>query len=218
MSDWPAAILWDMDGTLVDTEPYWFEAQHELVAAHGGSWSDRHARALVGQDLLTAAAYIRDNGPVPLEPLAIVESLLDAVMTRIMVGVPWRPGAAELLTEQTEAGVPAALVTMSWRRLVDTLLAGLPAGAFASVVTGDEVTRGKPDPVPYLLAAAQLGLDPGDCLAIEDSRPGTASARAAGVPTLAVPHLVALDQAPGQVLLPSLAGLDLAALRALFGR
>ncbi|HEX8497543.1 MAG TPA: HAD family phosphatase [Actinomycetales bacterium] len=215
---WPAAILWDMDGTLVDTEPYWFDAEFALVAAHGGRWSDAHAHSLVGQDLLASAAYIRTHGPVPLEPREIVHALLDDVVSRVREHVPWRPGAPELLAEQRAAGIPAALVTMSWRSLADTLVAALPDRTFAAVVTGDEVDRGKPDPEAYLLAARQLGLQPGDCLAIEDSVPGTASARAAGVPVLAVPLMTPLAPAPGQVLVESLAGLDLEALRTLFGR
>ena len=218
MSDWPAAILWDMDGTLVDTEPYWFAAEHELVAAHGGTWSDEQAHSLVGQELLTSAAYIRANGPVPLEPQAIVNTLMAAVMVRVARHLPWLPGAADLLALQAAAGIPSALVTMSWRPLVDAVLLVLPAGTFSAVVTGDEVTAGKPDPEAYLLAAERLGLAPADCLAIEDSVPGTASARAAGVPVLAVPHLVPLAPTPGQVLRPTLAGLDLATLRALFDR
>lgn len=218
MSGWPGAILWDMDGTLVDTEPYWIAAEYDLVTAYGGTWSDEHAHALVGQQLLTSAAYIRQHGPVPLEPQAIVAAMLARVVERLSAHAPWRPGVLELLAAQASAGVPSALVTSSWRPLADALLAAAPAGTFAAVVTGDEVTRGKPDPEPYLVAAARLGLAPADCLAIEDSRPGTASARAAGVPVLAVPHLVMLDEAPGQVLRSSLEGLDLAALRALFGR
>lgn len=218
MSDWPAAILWDMDGTLVDTEPYWVAAEYALVEAHGGTWSDAHAHQLVGQDLLTSAGYIIEHSPVRMAPKTIVETLLAEVVGRVGQHVPWRPGARELLAEQATAGVPSALVTMSWRSLADALLVAVPAGTFAAVVTGDEVTRGKPHPEPYLLATRLLGLDPADCLAIEDSRPGTASALAAGVPVLAVPHLVPLDEAPGQVLGTSLAGLDLDGLRTLFGR
>lgn len=215
---WPAAVLWDMDGTLVDTEPYWIAAEYELVAAHGGRWSDEHAHALVGQELLTSAAYIRRHGPVPMPPHQIVETLLAAVVRAVREHVPWRPGVAELLAEQADAGLPAALVTMSWQPLADALLDALPEGTFAAVVTGDQVSRGKPDPEPYLVAAERLGLAPADCVAVEDSPPGTASARAAGVPTLAVPCRVPLAPADGQVLRDSLAGLDLAGLRRLFGR
>lgn len=218
MSEWPAAILWDMDGTLVDTEPSWIAAEYALVAGHGGTWSDAHAHTLVGQDLLTSGAYIREHGPVPLEPAQIVQLLLAHVVADLRRHVPWRPGVADLLELQVAAGVPAALVTMSYRPLADALLDALPEGTFSAVVTGDAVSHGKPHPEPYLLAASMLGLAPGDCLAVEDSRPGTASALAAGVPTLGVPHLVPLDEAPGQVLHPTLEGLDLATLRVMFGR
>jgi len=218
MSRWPAAILWDLDGTLVDTEPYWIAAEYELVAAHGGTWSDEHAQALVGQGLLAVAASIRANGPVPLAPELIVQTLMAAVIARVDQHVPWRPGVLDLLALQAAAGIRSALVTMSWRPLADAVLPALPAGTFSAVVTGDEVSRGKPDPEAYLLAAERLGLAPHDCLAIEDSVPGTASARAAGVPVLAVPHLVPLAQAPGLVLRTTLSGLDLDTLRSLFNR
>ncbi len=207
-----------MDGTLVDTEPYWIAAEYELVAAHGGRWSDEHAHALVGNDLITSAAYIRRHGSVPLEPGVIVDNLMASVVAQLRAHVPWRPGVAELLAEQARDAVPAALVTMSWQPLADALLDALPPGTFAAVVTGDQVSRGKPHPEPYLTAAARLGLAPGDCVAVEDSPPGTASARAAGVPTLAVPHIVPLAPAQGQVLVESLAGLDLTGIRRLFGR
>lgn len=218
MSRWPAAILWDMDGTLVDTEPYWFTAERELVAAHGGTWSDEHARSLVGQGLLTVAASMQAVGPIPLEPQVIVETMMATVIANIRQDLPWRPGVADLLALQAAAGIPAALVTMSWRPLADAVLLALPAGTFSAVVTGDEVSAGKPDPEAYLLAAERLGLAPTDCLAIEDSVPGTASARAAGVPVLGVPHLASIAPAQGQVLRPTLAGLDLSTLRTLFDR
>ena len=114
--DLPAAVLWDMDGTIVDTEPYWIDAEYDIVEAHGGTWSHEHAKALVGSDLLDSGAYIREYGGVDKEPVEIVEMLLDRVVARIQVEVPWRPGARELLADLRSAGVPTALVTMSWRR------------------------------------------------------------------------------------------------------
>jgi HAD superfamily hydrolase (TIGR01509 family) len=208
----PAAVLWDMDGTLVDTEPYWIACEYALVAEHGGRWSDEHAHALVGFDLLDAARYLRRHGDVDLEPPLIVERLLDGVVARVRDHVPWRPGARELLTGLGAAGVPCALVTMSYRRLAQAVVAALPAGSFAAVVAGDEVGNGKPHPEPYLRAAARLGVAPGDCLAIEDSPTGVASARAAGVPVLGVRHLVPLDAGPGVRVVASLDGVDVAAL------
>ncbi len=208
----PAAVLWDMDGTLVDTEPSWIAAEHALVGRHGGTWSDAHAHAIVGSDLLTAAAYIRRHGGVDLLPEQIVDLLLDEVVAAVLRHVPWRPGARELLTELVTLGVPCALVTMSYRRLAGAVVDALPPGTFAALVTGDEVTRGKPHPEPYLAAAAALGVDPARCVAIEDSPPGVASAEAAGVPVLAVPHVVAIPPGPGRTVRASLVGLRAADL------
>jgi HAD superfamily hydrolase (TIGR01509 family) len=204
----PAAVLWDMDGTLVDTEPYWIEAEYALVAEHGDAWSDEHAHALIGNPLLVSAEYLRAHGGVDLEPLQIVERLLAHVVGRVTERVPWQPGARELLAELSARAVPMALVTMSWTSLADAVLSRLPAGTFAAVVTGDQVRHGKPHPEPYLLAAERLGVDPAACVAVEDSVTGLSSAEAAGVRTIGVPHLVPLPAAPGRVLIDSLADLD----------
>jgi HAD superfamily hydrolase (TIGR01509 family) len=208
----PAAVLWDMDGTLVDTEPYWIECEHELVAGFGGTWTDADAHSLVGFDLLDAAHELRIRGGVALERVEIVERLLDGVTARVAERLPWRPGARELLAECVTAGIPCALVTMSWRRFADAVIAAAPPGSFAVSVTGDEVSAGKPDPEPYLAAAAALGVDPADCVAIEDSPTGVASALAAGCATLGVPHVVGLAATNGLTLVDSLVGVDLHAL------
>jgi len=208
-----AAVLWDMDGTLVDTEPYWIECEHELVARHGGTWTAADAHSIVGFDLLDAGRELRSRGGVPMEPDEIANWLLDGVIARVADELPWRPGAPELLAECLAEGIPCAMVTMSWRSLADAVIAAAPPGSFAASITGDEVTNGKPDPEPYLAAAAALGVDPRSCVAIEDSPTGVASARAAGCATLGVPHVVPVAPAPGLTLLDSLAGVDLASLR-----
>ena len=192
-----AAVLWDMDGTIVDTEPYWIAAEYDIVEMHGGTWNDVHATFLVGADLLDAGAYIRDNGPVPLTPHEIVEMLLDRVVTSIQREIPWRPGARELLAEVRESPTPAALVTMSWRRFAEPVVQALPEGSFNATVVGDDVEKGKPHPEPYLLAAERLGVDPRDCVAIEDSPTGVASALAAGCTVLAVPNHVTVPTPEG---------------------
>lgn len=198
-----------MDGTLVDTEPYWIETEFALAERFGGSWSREHALALVGNDLLVSARYIREHMPLDLPPEEIVELLLDGVVERVRRSVPWCDGAREQLLALAEAGVPCALVTMSWTRFVDPILEQLPEGTFSVVVTGDHVSHGKPHPEPYLTAAARLGLDPADCLAVEDSVTGATSAEAAGCPVLVVPNHVEVPAGERRTFAPSLVGLDL---------
>src|SRR6476620_7833642 len=131
----PAAVFWDMDGTLVDTEPYWITAEHAIVEEAGGVWNDEYAHQLVGNDLMVSAEFIRDNSPVSLDPVQIIEELLRRVIAQVGEHVPWRPGAVELLTALGDAGVPNALVTMSWRSLADAVVAALPEGTFTAVIT-----------------------------------------------------------------------------------
>jgi len=199
----PAAVLWDMDGTLVDTEPYWIDTEFALAETYGGTWSEEHALNLVGNDLLDSGRYIREymfaGVEVDFTPEQIVDLLLDGVVERVRRAIPWRPGARELLLALGEAGVPCALVTMSWARFVEPILAALPPGAFVSVVTGDQVSRGKPHPEPYLKGAADLGVEASACLAIEDSNPGASSAEAAGCTVLCVPNHVAIAPGPRRV-------------------
>lgn len=206
------AVLWDMDGTLVDTEPYWIAGEFALAEKYGGTWSRDHALNLVGSALLDSGNYIRVHMGIDRTPQQIVDELLDGVVARVEVDVPWRPGARELLSDLHASGIPCALVTMSWRRFVDPILAQLPGGIFASVVTGDRVEFGKPHPEPYLTAAAELGLAPADCVAIEDSNTGATSAAAAGSTVLCVPHHVPILEGEGRVFADTLSGMDTAAL------
>ena len=212
---WPAAVLWDMDGTLVDTEPYWIDTEFALADKYGGTWSTEHALNLVGLDLLDSGRYIREHMGIDLEPSEIVEQLLDGVVARVEDEVPWRPGALELLADLAAAGVPRALVTMSYRRFVAPVLAALPPDIFDAVVTGDAVTRGKPHPDPYLKAAAELRVDAADCLAIEDSNTGAKSAEAAGCLVLVVPNHVPVLEGDRRVFRETLADLDAAGLQEL---
>jgi HAD superfamily hydrolase (TIGR01509 family) len=213
----PDAVLWDMDGTLVDTEPYWVASEHEVVAKHGGTWTDELAMQVVGFDLLDSGRFIREHGGIDVEPADIVEQLLDRVVRRVEEEVPWRPGAVDLLTDLRAAGVRCALVTMSYRRFVAPILAGLPDDAFEVVVTGDAVTRGKPHPEPYLTAAALLGVDPARTLAIEDSNTGTRSAVAAGCTVLVVPNHVPVLEGERRVFVDTLHGVTAADLPGLLG-
>jgi HAD superfamily hydrolase (TIGR01509 family) len=194
-----------MDGTLVDTEPYWMAAEVELVASFGGIWTHDDGLALVGQGLWISAGILKSRG-VDLDPDEIVSWLTNRVQRQLdEVGVPWRPGARELLAEVRERGIPTALVTMSVRRMAEQIVANIPFEAFDVVVSGDEVTDPKPHPEAYLTAAELLGVDPRHCVAIEDSVAGLASAVASGATTIGVPHVIPLPDTDEHTLWTTLA-------------
>src|SRR5690606_22208764 len=134
----PAAVLWDMDGTIVDSEPYWIATETALAAEHGGTWTHEQGLAMVGRPITDTARLLRELGvPGTVDEIAgeLVTRVTDLIRTE---GAPWRPGARELLEAVGQAGIPSALVTMSYREMADAVLAALPAGTFAAVVTGDE--------------------------------------------------------------------------------
>ena len=212
MSGIPAAVLWDMDGTLVDTEPYWIESEFEMIEMHGGTWSREHAMNLVGNDLLASGRYIHEHAGIDLEPAVIVEELLDRVVRRVADEVPWRPGARELLDDLRANDIRCALVTMSYRRFVAPILQSLPPDTFEVVITGDSVTQGKPHPEPYAKAAAILGVAAEHTIAIEDSNTGARSAVAAGCTVLVVQNHVPVLAGERRVFADSLAGMTLADL------
>jgi HAD superfamily hydrolase (TIGR01509 family) len=214
----PSAVLWDMDGTLVDTEPYWMRCEFALAEKYAGTWSEQHALAVVGGDLIDSATYMQEHMGIDRTPREIVDELLDGVIALVRQEVPWRPGARELLVALREAQVPCVLVTMSWRRFVEPVVEALPEGSFAELVCGDEVQHGKPHPEPYLHAARLLGLAPHDTVAIEDSPTGAASAQAAGCRVLVVPSHVPVPQSPGHVQRSTLEGLSVPELHDLTAR
>ena len=214
------AVLWDMDGTLVDTEPYWIAAEHAMAEQYGAAWTEADSLELVGSDLIDSGRYIKRVMGLDLTPEQIVEELLDGVVDRVESEVPWRPGAVELLSSLASSGVKCGLVTMSYERFVAPILSQLPPETFRVVVTGDQVANGKPHPEPYLTAAAALGVPPEECIAIEDSNTGAKSAEAAGCTVLVVENHVPVLEGPRRVFRDTLEGLtvaDLAGLRASSG-
>ena len=212
----PAAVLFDMDGTLVDSEKVWDVALRELAAHAGGALSVAARRAMVGGSMAASMRILHDDLGQPWRDAAADAAWLEQRVLQLFgCGLIWRPGARELLATVRAEGVPAALVTSTARRLVDVALDTLGRDSFDAVVCGDEVTATKPNPTPYLMAASMLGVPITDCVAIEDSPTGVASARAAGAAVLAVPCEVTLPPAPGVWLRDSLVGVDLGYLAAL---
>lgn len=204
-----AAVLWDLDGTLLDTEHYWQAAEWRLAEAHGGSWSHEHALNLVGSDLMDSARYIRREMRIDVEPEEITRALIADVLAQLREEITWRPGAYEQLVAMREAGIPQGLVTMSYRPLVEPVLEALPDDLFDVVVTGDVVSRGKPHPDPYLQATDALGVAPSSCLVVEDSETGSRSAEAAGCQVLVVPHHVTVAAGPRRRFVATLVDADL---------
>jgi len=202
-----------MDGTLVDTEPYWLQAESELVHRSGGVWTAEDGLQLVGFGLENSARILQSRG-VELTVEEIIIDLTDSVRERIADSVPWRPGARELLAELRDAGIPTALVTMSRRYMALDVVASLGFDAFDLVVAGDDVANPKPHPEPYLTAARQLGVEITECIALEDSEPGVASAVAAGATVFALPLHIPLPPSPAYLLRDSLVGLGLDELAA----
>jgi HAD superfamily hydrolase (TIGR01509 family) len=208
----PSAVLWDMDGTLVDTEPHWMAAQRRLARDHDVEWTDADAHATVGKPMPVSAGMLQDSGiDRPVEQ--IIDILVDQVVDAISPRIPWLPGAERLLGDLADAGIPCALVTMASSPVAHRVAAAAPGNAIRAVIAGNDVTRGKPHPEPYLQAAAKLGVSPADCVAIEDSLNGTLSAEAAGIPVLVVPGIVSVPRAPGRTFTASLADVTVDTLR-----
>ncbi len=207
------AVMFDMDGLLVDSEPLWFRAESVVMARLGGTWSHADQGVLVGGSMDTTVSYLLDRGTRAERPAVVASWLTEAMIAELRSQpLPVLPGAMELLGEVREAGLPHALVTSSEPEIVEVVLSRLGAGAFGVIVCGADVARAKPDPEGYLLAAAKLGVEPQFSIALEDSLNGTAAAEAAGYRTVAVPSVVGVPAAPGRVVLSSLAGVTLADL------
>ncbi|MFR9798201.1 HAD-IA family hydrolase [Streptomyces sp. MS06] len=204
------AVLFDMDGTLVDTERLWWEAVEEVA---GRALTEADQPMVLGRPVEHTAAWLSAATGAPAADLA--DTLHRAFADRVRAGIVPRPGALDLLDALAREGVPAALVTASPRAVADNVLELLGPGRFAVTVTADDTEHTKPAPDPYLAACRALAADPARCVAVEDTRAGVASAEAAGCTVLAVPSLAPIAAAPGRTVLDSLEGVAPERLRAM---
>jgi HAD superfamily hydrolase (TIGR01509 family) len=207
------AVLWDLDGTIVDSEPYWLLSEQRLVEEFGGEWSEADGFALIGSGLPNAAAFLQRKG-VDLPIDVIIQRMVDEVDEMSARQIPWRPGARELLHSIHEAGIPQVMVTMSYRSTAHFMADSL--GVFAGVISGQDVTHSKPHPEPYHLGAGLVGVSAKDCVALEDSGPGSASAVAAGAVTIVAPLHVPVPDSENYTTWHTLVGRDVSHIREVF--
>ena len=210
----PQAVLFDMDGMLIDTEPLWIATEAEVAAELGcTTWTVEDQRRCLGSSAAMVASYIAERSGTSVPQSEIVTMLYTSVARRMADSPPVQPGAKELLSELDALGVPMALVTSTYRSLLGTALRGLGEHYFAATVAGDEVSQAKPHPEPYLTAARLLGVDPRRCVAVEDSPAGVAAAQAAGCVVVAVQHVASIEEAERRYVVSSLTEISVDWLR-----
>ncbi|EME99462.1 HAD family phosphatase [Streptomyces mobaraensis NBRC 13819 = DSM 40847] len=211
------AVLLDMDGTLVDTEGFWWEVEVAVFAELGHQLLEEYREIVVGGPMTRSAAFLIKATGAKIA-LAELTALLNSRFAEMIgSGVPLMPGAKRLLTELAAHDVPTALVSASHRHIIDRVLRTLGPEHFTLTVAGDELERTKPHPDPYLTAAARLGVAPERCAVVEDTMTGVTAAEAAGCRVVAVPSVGAIPSAAGRTVVRSLEEVDLRFLRSLVG-
>ncbi|MFF9023296.1 HAD family hydrolase [Streptomyces eurythermus] len=207
------AVLLDMDGTLVDSEGFWWDVEVEVFASLGHTLDETWRHVVVGGPMARSAGFLIEATGADIGLAELTVLLNEGFESRIDSGLPLMPGAARLLAELHAHEMPTALVSASHRRIIDRVLSVLGPHHFTLSIAGDEVSRTKPFPDPYLLAAAGLGADPARCAVIEDTATGVAAAEAAGCRVVAVPSVAPIGPALGRTVVSSLEEVDLAFLR-----
>lgn len=193
------AVFWDMDGTLIDSEPYWHESELRLAAAHGGYWDEELAWKGSGTPVPQVARQMIEHGTA-LSIEEISRGMIDYVTQQERLHMPWIPGVLDVLRSLRDAGIPSVLVTTSPRNLAQNLVAQAPEGTFTGYICGDDDVEKKPDPAPYLAAGRLLGIGPDkmpSCVAVEDSMSGLRSAAASGATTIAQVGYIRTDTSHG---------------------
>lgn len=212
----PAAVLWDMDGTLVDSEHYWLSSEQELASSVGAVWTEQDGLNMIGMSLYDSSRLIKQKLNLEISTHEIIDRLTNSVISKLDSSLPWRPGAEQLLRATKAAGIPTALVTMSMRRNAEAVVSRMGFDAFDLIIAGDEVEHGKPHPEPYLKAAEKLGVEIHDCIAFEDSISGLHSAEASGAIAIGIPNMVQIPERAGRILWPTLVGVSVTDLENIY--
>jgi HAD superfamily hydrolase (TIGR01509 family) len=206
--DEAAAVLFDMDGLLIDSEPVWYEVETAVVESLGGVWTRADQIACLGRTMAASARYILGRIATAATVEQISDRMTDEMVERLRRNLPLQDGALALLDALADRGALLGLVSSSYRRLVDAALEGLGADRFAVTVAGDEVAHGKPDPEPYLTACERLGVDPARTVVLEDALTGVQSAEAAGCTVVVVPSVTAIPAGPRRHVVASLRSIE----------
>jgi HAD superfamily hydrolase (TIGR01509 family) len=202
------AVLFDMDGVLVDSEPVWFEVETALVEGMGGTWSREDQAKCIGGTVDWFCRYVIELTGSARTPDDVQEEVLASMAARFTDALTIHDGALELVDAVRERGARTALVTSSYRVLVDPALHWLGAHRFDAVITGDEVRSGKPHPEPYLTACRAVGVDPSAAVVVEDSSSGVRSALAAGCAVVVVPSVAPIEPGDGRHVVDSVRSID----------
>ena len=210
------AVLWDMDGTLIDSEPIWIAEETLMMRELGIEWSEEDALHCLGGPLERVDTYMRERSGNQHAPLELAHKLIDRMVLRLSMGIEFSPGAKSLLDEMCDSEIPMALVSASTRKIMDAALASIGEEYFQFTCSADDVRKTKPDPEGYLTAARRLGVDIERSLIIEDSKTGMTAAIASGAYVLGLPHLTDLPSGEKVVQRKGLQDLDLQALGLLF--
>jgi HAD superfamily hydrolase (TIGR01509 family) len=212
------AVLFDMDGVLVDSEPIWYEVEGALVERLGGTWGREHQAKCIGGTVDATCRYIVEMTGTAWTVAQVQEAVMAEMVASLSSDLPVHPGALELVDAVRARGALTALVTSSFRALVDPVVAMLGEHRFDVVITGDEVARGKPDPEPYAAACRRLGVRPADAVVVEDALNGVRSAEAAGCPVVVAPSIAPVESAPGRFVVDRISDIDPVWLLSLSGR
>ncbi len=201
------ALLFDMDGTLIDSEPMWHDEMRVFARRHRIEWTADDAHWTTGRPMVDWAERMRERG-VTMDAASVIATVAGAVAELVRDEVPWLPGSLALLERVAAAGVPAALITNASAANAQAMLEAAPEGALRFAVSADDVERSKPDPEPYALAIRRLGADASASIAFEDSGSGARSAAAAGARLWFLTTQLIASPVPAERTIATLADVD----------